>query len=235
MIIFKLMMVAQKLGIKNVNKYMYTIIGPLLDTHKWQRRSINALSNTIITQPADNNPEELKEVYKEQRLLARETILSRLQQGIICILAPSGTRDIVIWKKDGTVKLYLPEESHISNRASFGLIRELAKNNLADVLLIGVNSTELKRGISPSNNDWNRNALIEMHIKDISHNKEIETKDALSDLISLITNNGKGIAEPLPYHLFKEVKRLQKAGVLQDYLQEDGDIDISKIENAISS
>lgn len=230
MIILKLMIVAKKLGMKNINKHIYTIIGPLLDTHKWQRRSINALSNTIITQPADNNPEELKEVYKEQRALARETILTHLQQGIICILAPSGTRDIVVWKKDWIVKLYLPEESHISNRTSFGLIREIAKQDLADVLLVGVNSTELKRGISPSNNDWNRNAPIEMHIKDISHKKDIETKETLSDLKSLITHNGKEIAEHLPYQLFKIVKKLQKAGMLQDYLQEDGDIDLKKIE-----
>jgi hypothetical protein len=233
MIIIKLMIVAHTLGIKNVNQYISTIIGPLLDTHKWQKYLINMLSNIIITQPADNTPPELKEAYKVQRSLAKEAIISSLQQGTICIVAPSGTRDIVLRKKDGTVKIYLPDESHISNRTSFALVREIVRNELADVLLIGVNSTELKRGISPSNNDWNKNAEIEMHIKDISH-QERDTKENLSDLTSLITSKEKVVAELLPYDLFKEIKRLQKSDQLEGFLQSDGDINREKIEKNLT-
>lgn len=52
----------------------------------------------------------------------------------------------------------------------------------------------------------------------------------IEDLASQVTQNGNPIAKIIPYDIFKTVKKLQKAGTLQDYLQEDGDIDLKKIE-----
>ncbi len=75
-IIMKYMVVARTLKIKNPNQYLYTILGPLLMTHKRQKLFINMLSNIIITQPADDTPEPLKEAYTLQRNLAGEKIRS---------------------------------------------------------------------------------------------------------------------------------------------------------------
>jgi hypothetical protein len=45
-------------------------------THKRQKLFINMLSNIVVTQPADNTPEVMKETYSEQRSLAKEKICS---------------------------------------------------------------------------------------------------------------------------------------------------------------
>jgi hypothetical protein len=58
---------AKELQIKNINKFFTTIIGPLLNIHKNQIKTINAISNVVITHPADNKIPEAKPIISLQQ------------------------------------------------------------------------------------------------------------------------------------------------------------------------
>ena len=108
------------------------------------------------------------------------------------------------------------------------------------MLFCGTNTTALKKGISPSNNDWHRSATIEMHLKEVLDPRELNIKNegscnnAVQELQSLVMQDGEVIAKTLPYNLFKLVKKLQKEGELEQYLQEDGDLDMKKLKECVA-
>ena len=106
--------------------------------------------------------------------------------------------------------IYLPDESHISNRTTFPLAKEVKKSG-AKVLLLGTNTTALKKGQLISNNDWNKNAKVELHLKGIEDPEELNTKNAIQKLQSLVTQEGEVVAKTIPYSVFKLVKTLQKS------------------------
>ena len=238
-IIIKYMTIAHKLHIKNPNQYLYTILWPLLMTHKRQKLLINMLSNIVITQPVNNHtPEILKEVHKEQRNLASNKIKSDCLEEHptwkVYLCAPSGTRDIVLRLKNGDPIIYLPDESSISNQLTYRLAKEIKKSG-ARVLLCGTNTTALKKGIAPSNNDWNKNANIAMHLQNIENAEDLNARDAIPKLQSLVKQKEEVVAKTLPYALFKLVKTLQKSWTLDAYLQEDGDLDKEKLTTLLAT
>ena len=235
LIIFKCIKVAHKLKIKNVSQYIRTILWPLLMTHKWEKWAINSLSNSIITQPVGNNPTELKEVYSQQRTQAGKAIIDLFPEksdgtyGNIVVCASSGTRDILLWKKDGTPVIYIPDSSFISNKTSLPLAKE-AKKAGANVVIWWTNTTALKKGITPNNNDRNRNAPIEMHVKEIDG--EIPSSAELITLLSeSVTYQGNQIAIPLPTDVFLKAKSLNKSGQLP--LLSDGSLDIEAVQQLL--
>jgi len=106
--------------------------------------------------------------------------------------------------------IYLPDESHISNRTTYPLTKEIKKSG-ARILLLGTNTTALKKGKVFSNNDRNKNAKVELHLKEIEDPEQLNTKKAIQELQSLVTQEGETVAKTIPYHLFKLVKTLQKS------------------------
>jgi len=57
-----------------------------------------------------------------------------------------------------------------------------------------------------------------MHLKNVELAEELSAKNAISELQSLVMQDGEVIAKTLPADLFKRVKKLQKSGELEQYL-----------------
>jgi len=136
----------------------------------------------------------------------------------------------VVRKKDGTAKIYMPAADHVSNRTSFNFLRNVSKAQLVeDILLVGVDSTALKKGINPLDNTWNNNALIKMHVEHVPHPETMNTEKTLLALASLVASEGEVDVELIPGDLFQEIKKLQKSGELEKYLLTDGEIDFERV------
>jgi hypothetical protein len=141
----KLMLVAHQLGKKEINNDIYMLVGTLVKTNRVQNTMMNGFAHIIITQPATNtspnDKEELKEVHNFQRAKAKEKLFSLLSldkegyplpekpttRGKIILVNPYGTREIIAGTANAPF-LYLPDESHVSNRTSFGLINKIKKS-----------------------------------------------------------------------------------------------------------
>lgn len=139
-VLLKMMLVAQKMKVPVINDDMYMVVGGLVKTNKQQDMAMNAFAHTIVTQPTDNTPSELKEVYSVVRRQAVETIYSIFsldeksaplpsspERGKLLFINPYGTREVVAGTNEAPL-FYLPDASHISNRTTLRLVKDLIKS-----------------------------------------------------------------------------------------------------------
>ncbi|MDR2415259.1 MAG: hypothetical protein LBD75_01220 [Candidatus Peribacteria bacterium] len=140
MVILKMMLVAQKMHKPAINNDIYMIVGGLVKTNKWQDIAMNVFAHTIVTQPTDNTPPELREVYAWVRTQTKQHIFSILslddqgnplpqssERGKLLLINPYGTREVVAGTENSPL-FYLPDESHISNKTTFSLIKTIQQS-----------------------------------------------------------------------------------------------------------
>lgn len=219
MIIYKYLQVAHKNKIKMLNKNIRTILWPLLMTHVWQKFMITVLSNVIITVPAGKNSKDLKPFYSEHRKCAEQLIFDKLKYNDdrwnIILLAPSWTRDIVLRDELGKPIILIPDESWISNRATFSwIINPAQKLDRVNIYIIWANTTAMKKGIPIQNHQRNRGVDVELHIKDVSSSREEKklntTKDMIDILQETILYNWGAVSYKVSGEVFEQLKALHK-------------------------
>lgn len=188
--ILKFMKKAEECWMEPMNKYFTTVIGPLLNVHRSQNMTINSLSNVVTTHPAWNKIPEAKPIISLQQKWALNQFIQDLGpwgEGQVYFCAPSWTRDVVMYRKDEhweTVpKIFLPDETWGSNVTTVKMLNKLKKANpKLHIYAMATNTTDLKKGISPTDNSWNKWADITTHFYDLNQWWPLETKDVVKRL-----------------------------------------------------
>ena len=252
--IVKFMKKAEKLWVKDVNKYFTTIIWPLLNVHSVQNTIINTLSNVVITHPAGNKIPEAKPLVNLQQKWALNQIIKDLGKdwwGQVYFCSPSGTRDVVIYWKDEKWEtiphIYIPDESWWSNVSTIKLVNRLKKNNPElKIYSFSTNTTELKKDISLTDNSWNKWADISMHISDLNQDEPLTPEDIVKCLAKWVTypikwDNWEIIweqqcATAIPEELFKKLKKWNKTWEYPEWLiKENWQIDVYVLNDLIKN
>jgi hypothetical protein len=140
MVILKMMLITKKMGKPAINDDIYMVVGGLVKTNKRQDIAMNVFAHTIVTQPTDNTPSELKEVYSRVRAQTTQKIFSTLsldekgnplpqssKRGKFLLINPYGTREVVAGTEDAPL-FYLPDESHISNKTTLLFVKKIKES-----------------------------------------------------------------------------------------------------------
>lgn len=162
-IIMQLHIFAQKYWYENILNDVYTILWPALVTQS-QKNYILSISNLLKTIP--NTPNStipwLKKLIDaiRKRFLKTLTTLKKWKSDHsskwkIFILAPTGTRDTIIWWEWEAKKIYFEWDQTPSVAWSLAIVKSFAKDNLP-VYIFWVNESSLKDPgkVNPTNNEW---------------------------------------------------------------------------------
>ena len=225
-ILIKIIQVAKKLWIKNINKLITTVIWDLIICNEEQEAAINSLSNIGPTSPTTNKIKWGNPIARQRR----QNFTNYLQRSLIpwnntekagklgrlIIMAPSGTRDVIHRTKNGKTYIFIPDEEQISNKLTLPLLRNLEKE-WVKIFAISTNTSEIKKPnidewVTTNNHQMNSWATVTMHFQEL-HIQNLSNWEIIDHLANHIYVNDKN-KEPcgikIPSDIFSYIKALTK-------------------------
>lgn len=199
----------------NLKNKIHTIVGPAITTQK-QIRSINWISNVLKTVPARDSIPEIKPKLDWMRIKFIKHFLELSNTwGKIFLMAPTGTRDIIVRNKDWTLKsiMFQNDESISQTTKLIKLFAE--KGN--KVVLVWTNGAWLKRPWIKKVEERNNNRTysdVYIDVEEFNSNQivDIIKENKLMDTIAWLVkdNEWKSIAKTIDSELFDKYKKNYK-------------------------
>lgn len=126
----------------NLKKDLNIVVGPAITTQK-QIFSLQSLANILKTVPSRDKIDDIENKIKSIRLNFLKQLLSLTKNSDqIVLMAPTGTRDIINWNADWTIKS-ISFQSDDWVEQTIKVIKSLAESE-HEIVLVGTNGTSLK-------------------------------------------------------------------------------------------
>lgn len=191
---------------------LHIVVWPAVTTQT-QVRSLQAIINIIKTVPSRDNIPGMEEKFKTMKSNFIKQLLTITQKpNQIILMAPTGTRDILNWNLDGTIKSIM-----FKNDEGIGQTARLVKSfveNWNKIVLVGTNGTWLKRpgakDLKHSDNNWTA-ADIYIDIKEVKTQEcldLIQQKNLMPTVAWLVKDHeGNSIGKVIPPKVFDAYKK----------------------------